>query len=160
MTTKKTTSYFFLYIILCTIAYCAPVMYLLNKSLYTNLWLLYLGNGLFFVLMLISAILSNRNADNTASLTTLVVNGIKICIASIVIICIVLLILILAHPQEATKDAPLINVRNDTNGLRFALFINAILVNFLVGSFGAFVGAVTAKQNQKTEKGKQVGKMS
>lgn len=77
--------------------------------------------------------------------------GVKVVASSITLICVLLVILGLSFKSNTLQQAPA-----NYNGLFTSLAINAVIVNFLLGTFAVFLGAVTIKTNQRNEKGEEI----
>jgi len=151
MQEKFLLSYYIRYSIACALAYCIPVYIFFKHEEFSQFWLLYLGNSLYACLMLISGLFVNKKLHNSASLRALIVPGIKVIFSSIIIVCLLVGILAVIFRHNIVQQAP-----TNYNGLFYALSVNAVLVNFIVGMLLIFIGAVTIKRNQRNEKGEEI----
>lgn len=148
-------SFYIKFAIISAILYCIPMVILFTNAVFPNLWLLYLGNGLFICSVLVSVIYINHKADDAAGLRTMLIGGIKITILGVILSCI-LIILLLTCIHERLQQAPSFTIKDKTNGLSYILFFNAIIVNLPGGAFGALLGAISTKGNQKTVVGNEL----
>jgi len=139
------------YSIVCAIAYTIPVYFFFKHERFSELWLLYLGNCCFGVLLLVAGIFVNKKLHSEASLRSLIIPGIKVIGGGILLICILVGILGLVFKNNIVQQAPAAY-----DGLVFGLATNAIIVNFLLGMFTVLIGAVTIKTNQRNEKGEEI----
>jgi len=144
-------SYYYRYSVLCAVAYCIPVLFFLKSDRFTDLWLLYLGNISFGILLLISGIFVNNKLHDTASLKAMMTAGIKVIVSSIIIMCVIVAILALIFRDSILKQAPV-----NYNGLYYTLPVDVIIVNFLLGTLCVSIGAFSIKTNQRNEKGEEI----
>lgn len=153
-------SLYITYAILCAVIYSIPMLFLLINKKFEGIWLLFLGNSLFFLCVLFSIIHVNKKLYENGNLGTLVLSGIYITLASLGMIAFITLLLYTAFDLSSLHktgskviihDAP----ASATTGLVFMLFVCGLFVNLFVGAFASFVAAVTAKGRQTTEKGKK-----
>ena len=166
MKKRLNLSLYLSYAILCSAVYSIPMLILLVGKMFENVWLLFLGNSLFLVCILLSIIHINKKLYENGNLGTLVLSGIYVTIASIGMIALITLLLLLGFDLAsihktgsvaAIHDAPDgISSNGKTSGLVFMLFVCGLFVNLFVGAFASFVAAITAKGRQTTEKGKKV----
>jgi hypothetical protein len=147
-------SYYYKYSLLCALAYCVPVCFFLDKETYSNLWVLYLGNICYVILLLISGIFVNKKLNDYASIKAMLTAGSKVIFSSIAMICVILLILFLVVKSSfggVVKLAP-----DVTDNLYYMIPLDATLVNLFIGFFGVGIGAVAVKQIQKNAKGQEI----
>ena len=150
MPQNNSTSRLFLITTTCAVvAFCIPVLCLFKYAFFANLWLLYVGNGLFGSVMFISVIYYNKQKDENADLANMISLNLKILAVSVVAICVVLTLLLLVFHHDVLQRAPADEVKDKTNGLDLILYIDAIIVNFLIGSFAVVMASVTAKRRQE-----------
>ena len=139
------------YSIVCALAYTIPVYFFFRHEKFSELWLLYLGNCCFGVLLLLSGIFVNKKLHSEASLRSLIIPGLKVIAGSIFLICILMAALALVFKNNIMQQAP-----TNYNGLFFSLAVNAVIVNFLLGTLAVFLGAISIKTNQRNEKGEEI----
>lgn len=151
MQEKKLHKHYYEYSIACTVAYIIPVFIFFLHEQYTRLWLLYIGNSAFALLLIVSGIIVNKKLHSNASLRSLISPGLRVTTIAIIMICILLVILGLIFSNKIVQQAP-----TNYNGLFLALVTNAVLVNYFIGSFTVVIGAVTIKTNQRNEKGEEI----
>lgn len=145
------SSYYYKYSIACALAYSVPVLFFFKNETFSQLWLLYLGNGCYGLLLLLSGIFVNKTLHSSASLKALIVPGIKVIVSSIIIICVIVATIALAFKNSTIQRAP-----TNYNGLYYDLAVNVVIVNFLLGMFTVFVGAIAIKTNQRNAKGEEI----
>lgn len=139
------------YTVVCALAYIIPVFFFFKQQAFSQLWLLYLGNSCYGCLLLVCGIFVNKKLHSAASLRSLIMPGIKVIASSITLICVLLAILALSFKSHTLQQAP-----TNYNGLFISLAINAVIVNFLLGTLAVFLGAITIKTNQRNEKGEEI----
>lgn len=139
------------YTVACSLAYIIPVFFIFKQETFSQLWLLYLGNSCYGCLLLLCGIFVNKKMHSAASLNALIMPGIKVVVSSITLICVLLVILALSFKSHTLQQAPA-----NYNGLFISLAINAVIVNFLLGTLTVFLGAITIKTNQRNEKGEEI----
>ena len=151
MQEKRLFPFYSKYTLVCALAYIIPVFFFFRQEKFSELWLLYLGNSCYGCLLLVCGIFVNKKLHSAASLRSLVVPGIKVIVSSITVICALLVILALSFKTTTVQQAP-----TNYNGLFVSLAINAVIVNFLLGTLAVFLGAITIKTNQRNEKGEEI----
>ena len=139
------------YTIVCALAYIIPVFFFFKQEKFAALWLLYLGNSCYGCLLLVCGLFVNKKLHSAASLRALIMPGLKVVVSSITLICVLLAILALSFKTTVIQQAP-----TNYNGLFISLSINAVIVNFLLGTLAVFLGAITIKTNQRNEKGEEI----
>jgi hypothetical protein len=144
-------SYYYRYSILCAVAYCVPVLFFFKNERFSEMWLLYLGNICFGILLLISGIFVNNKLHQSASLKAMITSGLKVIASSIILMCIITAILAFIFRHNILLQAPV-----NYNGLYYTLPVNVIVVNFLLGTLCVSIGAFSIKTNQRNEKGEEI----
>ncbi len=159
---RKILSTYVVYSWVSAAVYSIPMICFFRLANYTESWILYIGNALFIVCVAISIISYNKKLGGNTRLTELVVAGHTITLIAIVISCLIILLLLFIYvpnifdslpAEKILKQAPANMGAGKTDGLVFALFVNATMVNFIAGSFASIVTSVSAKGNQKSETG-------
>jgi hypothetical protein len=154
MKEKFLFSYYYKFSLLCAVAYCVPVCFFLANETYTNLWVLYLGNVLYVMFILVSGIFVTKKLNDSPSFNIMITSGAKVIFSSILIICIFLAIILLIDKYSfggVVKAAP-----DKTDSLYYMLPLDAILANCLIGFFGVVLGASAIRQNQKNARGQDI----
>ena len=153
-------SLYITYAVVCAVIYSIPMLFLLVNKRFEDVWLLFLGNSLFFLCVLFSIIHINNKLYENGNLGSLMLSGIYVTLAALGAVGLITLIAYTAFDlsslhktgDKATiHDAP----ASATTGLVFMLFVCGLFVNLFVGAFASFVAAVTAKGRQTSEKGKK-----
>ena len=165
MKKRLNLSLYLTYSILCAVVYSVPMIILLSSRMFESVWLLFLGNSLFFLCVLFTIIHINNKLYENGSLGTLVLSGVYITLGSITVIGLFTLLLYFGFDiaslhrtgdVAAIRDSPAGNSGNSKSaGLVFMLFVCGMFINLFVGAFASFVAAVTAKQKQTTARGKK-----
>ncbi len=148
--------------VLAAIAYSITGYIFIQKAIYTESWVLYVGNFLFmFVIGCFLFYLSGKK-DNNLSTLSLIAAGEKTVIIGIIVAGLLsfILLLIMVHglfgtgiPGKVMTDKPANTITDRTNGLDFMLITNSLIGNFVTGSFVSLILSASLKRNQKTEKG-------
>src|SRR4051794_25197365 len=86
---------YFKYAILPALIACIPMFFFLRDARFSETWLLYLGDALFLVSMIIVMVILNKKTEENAATGSLLIVGHAITIFSIVIVAIVGFILLL-----------------------------------------------------------------
>jgi hypothetical protein len=139
------------YTIICALAYIIPVFFFFKQEKFSELWLLYLGNSCYGCLLLLCGLFVNKKLHSAASLRSLIMPGLKVIASSITVICVLLAILALSFKSNHLQQAP-----TNYNGMFVSLALNAVIVNFLLGTLAVFLGAISIKTNQRNEKGEEI----
>ena len=138
MKEKYLFSYYIKYSIVCAVAYCIPVFFFFRTDTFSGAWLLYLGNTFYITLLLISGLFVNKKLNDYASLRSMIMAGVKVIVSSILIICVITTIMLLAYNRNSTVPlAP-----DKTDSLIYMLLMDAVFVNFIIGMMGVCIGAV------------------
>jgi hypothetical protein len=158
---------YFLFGLTAAVVYSIPGFIFIQKAVYTESWILYFGNFLFMIVIGFFLFYVSGLKDNNSSTLSLIAAGEKTVIIGIIAAGILsfLLLLLLVHgllatgtPGKVLTGEPANTVQDRTNGLDFMLIVNAIIGNFVTGSFACVVLPPSIKRNQKTEKGTPVKK--
>ena len=163
---KKTLkSYYTVYAIIASIAYLVPTIYFLLGEGNRNIWLTYLGNFLFFISIVISIAFFNSQANRHASLKSLFFTGLRTTIIAVIFSAIVIFVLAAikyGYFETKTSDIELATQSATDNSLMYRheqagvmMIINAVIVNFFMGTLGSLIGSSVTKRNQTTEKGRE-----
>jgi low temperature requirement protein LtrA len=145
------------YSVLSAMLFCITVIYFVAQADYTDTWVLYVGNGLFMIGVVLFMIYYNKRKNEDASSTSLVMSGHIVVIAGIVLSCIISFIILaigvpgLFQSGQADKvladSLPTVDT-GKTDGLIFFVYMNAIVGNVATGSFAAIIFAYTVKRDQ------------
>jgi hypothetical protein len=158
---------YFLFGLFAAITYCIPAFVFIQKAVYTESWILYVGNFLFMIVIGFFLFYVSGLKDNNSSTLSLIAAGEKTVIIGIIAAGTLsfVLLLLLVHgllatgtPGKVLSGEPANTISDRTNGLDFMLIVNAIIGNFVTGSFASVVLPPSLKRNQKTEKGTPVKK--
>ncbi|HUQ66344.1 MAG TPA: hypothetical protein VM101_09320 [Flavitalea sp.] len=151
---------YLLYSAIAAIVYSAAVLSFLRFHDYKYGWILYIGNVLFFIVIMTFMIAAGKNDKVNRSSTYLLVGGHLLTIAAVVLACLISFLLIsvimpgLYTPGPAERvltGEPEQMQQGKSNGLVFMIFMNAIIFNFSFGSFASVVYAFYAKRDQTKE---------
>ncbi|WP_018611755.1 hypothetical protein [Segetibacter koreensis] len=151
--------------LIAAIAFCIPMLVYLNLDNYQNTWLLFLGNGLFLVVIATYMLNFNKMKGGDASTQTQVAAGHIATAIGIIISCIVAAIAISVFipdvfssgmSYKALENAPSQTGTGKTHGLIFFVFMSAIIGNVCGGSFASIMLPYTAKRNQTKDRKSEV----
>ncbi|UAY52857.1 hypothetical protein [Ferruginibacter albus] len=129
--------------LICSIAYCLPVFFLFRNDTYSNVWLLYLGNICFAILLLACTIFLKNKKEGLPTIQSIMSLAIKIEIGSILISCLIILLLGFIYKDGNILKHQPANVL----GLYYMLPLSTILINFVIGIFGVYIWSITTKTN-------------
>lgn len=149
---------YFIFGLIAAIAYCIPAFVFIKKAIYTESWILYVGNFLFmFVIGCFLFYISGIKVDNSSPLF-LITAGEKTVIIGIIAAALLsfILLLIMVHgllgtgvPGKVMADKPANTITDRTNGLDFMLIANSLIGNFATGSFVSVILHASLKRNQR-----------
>jgi hypothetical protein len=143
------------------ILYAVTASVFLFNNAYANMWLLYVGNILFSGAVLWGVIRVNHRVNDSGSIQSLFMVGMKITLYALLIASVLCLLMMItkttlfANGTQVT-DSPT-QAGSDTRGdMVINLFISAVFVNAILGSLASLIGSSVAKRNQKTTEGKTI----
>ena len=151
--------------IIAAICFCIPLIIFIRSNEYTATWWLYVGNALFLVAIAVYMLQFNKMQNENASTQTMIAAGHIATAMGIILSCIVAAIaLSIFFPDifssgksdAAMTDAPAQMGTGKTNGLVFAVFMNAIIGNLCGGSFASVMIPYTARKNQTKDRKSEV----
>jgi hypothetical protein len=151
---------YFKYAILPALIACIPMFFFLRDARFSETWLLYLGDALFLVSMIIVMVILNKKTEENAATGSLLIVGHAITIFSIVIVAIVGFILLLVFVPDlfssdagrTLKQTPANMIHGNTNGLAFIVFMNALFGTGSAGSFVSIMMSYTMKKEQRGDR--------
>jgi hypothetical protein len=147
------------------IAFCVPMFIFLKLGDYVSTWWLFVGNGLFLVVIAAYMLVFNKSQRENASTQTMMAAGHIATIIGIIISCIVAAIALVTFipdifnsglSERAMEDAPAWTGAGKTHGLVFFVFMNATIGNFCGGSFSSILIPYSARRNQTKDKKSEV----
>jgi hypothetical protein len=167
---------YFPHAIAAAVAYTIPAWLYIYRAHFADSWLLYIGNFLFGIVILLFVFAFYRRNPKTRSISKMVIAAHITSFISIILICILGVIgLALFSPEVFGRDRPELDqlvaepsqIQGDPNeGLVMIFFINAIVGNAGTGFLIALLFPFALMRNQKGNKegenlgpGKQVGKL-
>ncbi len=130
--------------LLAGLIYCIPVYFFIQRANYTQTWLLYLGNFLFMVIIIVFLIFISRLKNENSGTLSLIVTGEKEVILGTIIASILAFVLLAilirglfgnGIPGKVLSDRPVSIIHDRTHGLDFMVLTNAVIGNFVTGSF-------------------------
>ena len=148
------------YGLVAALLYCIPLLIFVLGTSYTQAWLLYVGNALFLGVVVVFMLAFNRERKANARSISMLVAGHIVTVVGIVISClfafIMLTILVPGFLEAGTAgrvltDEPEMMVKDNTNGMNFMIFLNAIVGNVSMGSFASIMFAFTPQRDQTKE---------
>lgn len=147
--------------LIAAIVYCVPVFVFIKHALFGDAWVLYLGNFLFLIVVVVFLIRFNDKKNDNASSVSMFAAGHLVTAIGIVmscLICFILLVLLIpgllhsGQTEKILRGTPANSIHDKTNGLAFMVFANAIIGNIATGSFVSIVFPFSLKSDQTTEK--------
>jgi F0F1-type ATP synthase membrane subunit a len=143
--------------LIAAILFCIPVAIFIKAADYTRSWLLYMGSFLFLAVSFYHTLKENaKRGQNESTVALVFVSHVTTVIGVLfsTLFCFILLsILVPGYLAPGTKGTVMalepaqMDVDN-TDGLSFAVYMAATIINFSVGSFAGIVLSFYAKQNQ------------
>jgi hypothetical protein len=156
---------YFIFGLIAAMFYSAAAFVFIQKAVYTESWVLYVGNFAFMVVIACFLFYVSNLKDNNSSTLSLIVSGEKTVLVGMVAAALLsfILLVILVHgllgtgtPGKVITEKPANTITDRTNGLDFMLIMNALIGNFVTGSFVSVMLPASLKRNQKTEKGTHI----
>jgi hypothetical protein len=160
--------YFLSYIkwgLISAVAFCIPMIIFVNSQNYQNTWWLFVGNGLFLVVIAAYMLSFNKMKGGDASTQTQMAAGHIATLVGIIFSCIISAIAISVFipdvfrsdlSDKALDNAPAQTGTGKTHGLLFFVFMCAIVGNLCGGSFSSIMLPYTAKRNQTKDRKSEV----
>ncbi len=154
-------SFAFTHAAICAIVYIIPVIFFFQNADYSSMWLLYLGNALFLMVMMYAVVALNKKFGENVKTNSLVLSGHIITLMGIGIALLLMLLLTFVYMPEIYSSAPVndpIVDHRPANASKplFMLMLSAFVGNFSAGSFPSIIIPYATKRNQKTERGNEV----
>jgi hypothetical protein len=153
--------------LLAALLYAPPMAYYLWSSRFSDIWILYIGNVLFGLVIAWFLLKFNDTRGKGASSMKMSIAGHMTAVMGIIISCIfcTILLLILAPSafgdpasEDVLKNAPAQMASSKMKGLVSILFLDAVVGNFSTGSFVSilFPFTITKRQEGQAEPGNEV----
>jgi|GEM_PF-503961 len=149
------------YSLAAAITYSIIAWIYIGKSNYPDIWILYIGNALFAVVILFFAYYLYKHYINTRSISKMVI-GLHLTSTLAILIacalCFIGLLVLNPHVFSASKDsaAALTNqapqLQGKNNDLLMVLFVDAIVGNAATGFFISLIFPFSLMRNQKGNK--------
>ena len=139
------------------VLYLIPVLFFILNDNYTDAYVLYIGNVLFAAGILFAARRYNRNRGENAQPMNTLASGIGTTLMGIVVAFFLLFLIVAidiphlfrgAGAGKRMTEAPANVIKDSTNGLKFMLFMNDFIGNFMAGAFVTVFYTFTAKRDQ------------
>jgi hypothetical protein len=148
------------YAITAAVVYSLAVAFFLRDTSYSESWLLYVGNALFMVVIVLFLFSFNRRRGKNAGSMAMLKAGAVTSTLGIIIACLLCFILLsimvpgLFHsgtPEKVLTGEPVNTVPDKTHGMLFMIFGSAIIGNIATGMFVCIVFPFTLKGDQTKE---------
>jgi hypothetical protein len=142
------------------VIYSLFAFFFIEKADYTASWILYVGNFLFMTVIAIFLFYIGSLKNNDPTTLSLIVTGEKTVfmgIAISLILCFILLLIFIPGilgrgvPGRVMIDKPANTIHDRTGGLDFDVMVNAVIGNFVTGSFVSVIFSPSLKRNHKEE---------
>ena len=139
------------------IAFSVPVTFYLVQSTFVQSWLLYLGNFLFLIVIVVFIFSFNKKTGKTASSIAMLTAGSKVTAAGVtfsLVLCFLLMLMLVpglfhSNPGKVLKSAPVNTISGNTNGLVFKVVASAIVGNVVTGLFASSIFSFSLKGAQE-----------
>lgn len=161
MSNKSQFSSYLTYGLISAILFCIPATFFIRSGDFRQIYLLYLGNALFLIGILLFLLQYNKKRAENASTSSMLISGHLTAVTGIVIACILSLLLVFifspdvfsSHPDTVLENAnPAQQGIGKPRGVLFVLFMDAIIGNFCTGSFVSLLFPYTIKKDQTKDK--------
>jgi formate/nitrite transporter FocA (FNT family) len=150
---------YLLYSVIAAVAYFIVVCIYLRYPYFSSIWMLFVGNILFAIVIAIFIWMYNRTRRENANTSLMVAAGHITTVMGILIACALILLTYLLFPHlingvpkgntAFAQAPPQMEGRGDS--FIFNIFMDAIIGNISAGSFISIILPYTAKRNQKQE---------
>ncbi len=143
MFTKKYLKTYFTYGLLAAILFCATEFIFLKTSNFSEIWWLFVGNGLFMCAIAFQIIALSNRKTQTDSTQNIVLIGFLTTITGILFSVIITTLLLFYYvpdifhngkSETLLENAPATMGSGKTDGLVFTIFISTLIGNFCGGS--------------------------
>ena len=158
---------YILFGLLAAVVYCVLLFFHLSSGDYESSYLLYIGNVLFgAVIFIYNMQLIKRPYDEQRATTMLIAAHVTTAIGTVLSVIFCAILMGIFHPEVFSAnptDAGLDNAPANTQlkapgGWLFMVCVNALLINFSVGSFLSIMVSYAGKRNQTKDKPTELGK--
>ncbi len=160
MFTKDQILNYLKYSIVAAILYLVSVAIFLYLDNYTQTYILYIGNVVFAIVIVVFILTFNRKRDKNASTKMMIAAGHITTVAGVLMSIVgVFILLAIMQPEgystvshtatELSKPTP--GLEQNGHALMFVLIMDAVFGNVGAGSFVSFLLPNTAKQDQTGE---------
>lgn len=148
------------------VLYCIMFYLHLKQKNYESSYLLYIGNALFCIpILLYNLRLLGKPYDKKRTVTMLIAAHLTSLAGTIlsIIICVILMSafypdVLSPAPAGGVENAPIMTQMDRPSGWMFMVVINALLLNFTAGSFISVVTSYAGKRDQTKDKPAHLGK--
>jgi MFS family permease len=139
--------------IACAIAYCIPLLFFFKNEQSKELWILYLSNIAFMIVLLGFAAMANNKLNDKKSIMQMFFAGLRLALAGIIITIPFVIILFILFGHNIAAKTP----SNDNFiGIFQILLLNVVMVNFFVSCFAVLLAAVISEQFPKNSRGEEI----
>lgn len=137
-----------------------PMLYFIRSSRYQDIWILWIGDMIFLLSMVVITYYLNRNKAANATTGSMLIAGHTITAISTVLLCIILFVALSVIDPSIYDSSKTNIIRNEpswlsgdkNDGMFLILFAHAVLVTFGAGSFASLVTSYTIKGNQTKDR--------
>ena len=159
MFSKRLLASYFPYALASAILFAIPALFFVKNSTYAQSWLLYLGNMLFMLPMIVFMLAFNKKRKDLGVMTSLMEAGHIATVLGVILSCLLSLLLLFIYAggifqanggTDAELDnAPAQATTGAVSGTTLFLFMDAVIGNFTAGSFITIILAYYHRSNKR-----------
>ncbi|MDB5191751.1 MAG: hypothetical protein JWQ96_1314 [Segetibacter sp.] len=159
MFSKKLLAIYFPYALASAILFAIPALFFVRDSTYAQSWLLYLGNMLFMLPMIVFMLAFNKKRRDLGVMTSLMEGGHIATVMGVILACLLSLLLLFIYAggifqsdgttEAVLEDAPAQTTQGAVSGMTLFLFMDAVIGNFSAGSFATIILAYYHRSNKR-----------
>ncbi len=150
MLKKYPLSSFVKYAVAAAIVYSIPAAFFIKNEIYSQTWLLFMGNG-FFLCVLLGFIFFYKNPNSNNTKLYPLFSGLIVTAMGVIISCILVsLIIILIKPSffSISPSNSITHSPSSIQGLALMLYMDAIGGNAIAGAFASVMFFVDSRSNR------------
>ncbi len=164
---SKLRSHYISYALMASVVYLIPTCIFLFGNSNEQFWLPYLGNFLLFICIVACIKYFNiEELGNHGNIRSLFFTGFRTTLIAVAVTTVVTFIIAAVkygyfemktdEVEQAAQSATGNSMLYSQNETGMMIIVNALIVNFIMGMLGSFIGASVVKRNQQTAKGREL----
>ncbi len=139
--------------IVCTIAYCIPILFFFRTQTLADSWILYIGNIAFIIVLSIATYLIHKRLHDQTKMGKMIAVGMKLTIFSSLFAIPVITALYYTFGYNKIVNN---HDASTMHSILYILFLSKIVVNILIGFIVVILVAIIYNQIPKNIKGEEI----